>query len=122
MTVSLINISYPLNIYTMTKFKLKLKRTMAEALCDTISQILESSSRDIDGLDDFDKMHLAALSEIKLKTETKLLTATDKLSFSLSPPQAFAIRILHTHYVLDRTSYLGNKLMMLANEIHQQYS
>lgn len=106
----------------MVKYKVKLKRNMAEALSHTIATIFDEAEKSKAEKDDYEKMLLAELADIRIKIEMKLYNVTDKYSFSFTPAQACALRVLHTDYVYDRTTYLGNKLMMMANEIHQQFS
>lgn len=95
---------------------------MAEALSQAIATIFDEAEKSKAEKDDYEKMLLAELAEIRLKIEMKLYNVTDKYSFSFTPAQAFAFRILHSDYLYDRTSYLGNKIMMMSNEIHQQFS
>ncbi|MCX6210090.1 MAG: hypothetical protein NTZ59_11505 [Bacteroidetes bacterium] len=66
-------------------------------------------------------MHYANLNEILIRAKQKCIIYKLDYSFSFTPAQAFALRLLTEKYVIDYTSYLGNKLHQLSNQIHQQY-
>ena len=103
---------------SQNKYKTKLKKEMAEALLQVICRVLEYNIP----ADDDDKLLFATLDEIRRKLDVKLLDYNQSYNLTFSPAQAFALRILSTSYVLDYTSYLGNKLLKISNEVHQQFS
>jgi hypothetical protein len=41
---------------------------------------------------------------------------------SFTPAQAFTLRILYPDYIHDPICYLGNKLHVLAVEVHKQFN
>lgn len=102
----------------MKQFKTKLKYDFAEALANTISQVMLA----IVEPDQDEQLFLAGIAEVKLRIEMKLLRYRPKFQITLSPVQALSLRMLYTDYVQGDTDYTGNKLRMIANDIHQHYS
>jgi len=95
----------------------QVKRNMVEGLHSLIVGVLKNKP-----MDDDDKLLFATLDEIRVKLEQRLIDVRDKYSFSFSCSQAFALRIMANDYVFDYTSYIGNKLRMIADDVHQQFS
>lgn len=62
-------------------------------------------------------------SQRKYKFGMKRQLAEDlkQSTISFTPAQAFALRILYTDYINNPTCYLGNKLHILAVEVHKQF-
>ena len=101
----------------INKYKLAMKRQLAETLKQSIETVLINHPANDD-----DKLHYAVLSEIRDRLYAKLGKNQTSYIISFTPAQAFALRILYTDYINNPTSYLGNKLHMLAVEVHQQYN
>lgn len=104
----------------MNKFKTELGRPVAEGLKEIIEKLMQSNPT----VDD-DKLLIACLAEIAALLDVKLSpykAKKSKYAVTFSPAQALALRILSTDYQTDKTTYMGNKLHMLANKIHQQYN
>ncbi|HMO62224.1 MAG TPA: hypothetical protein PKC39_08255 [Ferruginibacter sp.] len=70
---------------------------------------------------DDDKLHYAVLAEIKCLAEKRLIDVRKEYSISFTPAQAMALRILATDYITEKTSYIGNHLHAMSNQIHQLY-
>jgi len=87
--------------YRKSKFKFEMKRQLAETLKQSIETILDS-----DPANDDDKLHYAVLAEIRDRLYVKLIKhQTD-----------------YTDYINNPTCYLGNKLHLLAVEVHKQFN
>lgn len=71
---------------------------------------------------DDDKLLAAVLNEISEKIYSKLYTHQNEYQLTFTPAQAFAIRLLYTDYVQTPTSYIGNKLHQVSNQIHQHFN
>lgn len=99
------------------KFKTTLKRPMLEALSSYIEMLIVKHPAQ----EDDDKLLYANLLEVKLKADQKLAAYKEVYSLTLCPAQAIAVRIMYVNYVIDSTTYLGNKLLQLSNQIHQQF-
>ncbi len=70
-----------------------------------------------------EKLLVATIAQVGEKLSKSLgeyRTIKTSYSFKLDPAQAIAIALLSED--LDKTSYLGNKLHMISNIIHQQYN
>lgn len=101
-----------------SKFKVELKRDAMEAMSNYIIMLINK----FPPKDDDDKLLYSTLSEIRLKMEQKLLNVQSSYTMSLPATQALALRIMYNDYTVDTTSYLGNKLHQIANQVHKQYS
>jgi hypothetical protein len=94
-----------------------MKRQLAETLKQRIETILDN-----DPANDDDKLHCAVLAEIRDRLYVKLIKHQTDYTISFTPAQAFALRILYTDYINNPTCYLGNKLQVLAVEVHKQFN
>lgn len=99
------------------KHKIVLQHKMAEALREFLHDVISQT----DAQDDDDKMWISNLDEFRVMLETKLINHNTKYTISVKPAIAFALRILANCYGNTASSYLGNKLQMIANEVHQKY-
>ena len=103
----------------MKKYTIKLPHPFAVGLCIMIETLLASPDMLVT---DQQKMHTAILAEIenKLSAKTKYVQKHHKLS--CSPAQAFALRIFFVEYATTPTAYMDNKMLQIANQIHQHYA
>ena len=104
----------------MKKFKASIKRAVAEGLKEIIDNLIKSKPATDD-----DRLLIACLAEIAAMLEGKLggyKPVKEFYPLTLTPAQALALRILSTDYQTDKTTYLGNHLHIIANQIHQQYN
>jgi hypothetical protein len=101
----------------MKDLKIKFKLPFAEGFESMINKMLAEKIAQ----DDDDKLLLAALVEVKERLMKKTLLVQDDYSMRLTAVQAIAMRILYTDYVNEFTSYMGNKLMMISNDVKQKY-
>lgn len=104
----------------MSPFKFKLKREAAEGLKEIIEKLLPKKHESDD-----DKLVMATLAEIASSLTDKLQpykSFKPEFTIKISPAQAIALRILSVDYVAETTTYMGNQLHRLSNEIHQHYS
>lgn len=100
----------------MKKFKTKLKLDAVEALHDYLNEQLRFEVNTDD-----ERLHFACLVEVKNILYIKLAKIQQDYQLTFTPAQAIALRILSTSYVTEITSFLGNKLHQLSNQINQQY-
>ncbi len=100
----------------MKHFKTRLKFDAV----DTLHKFLEYMLTQEVTTDD-DKLHFAVLSEVKKVLYLKLAKVQQDYMCNFTPAQAIALRMLSTTYVTDLTTFLGNKLHQLSNQINQQY-
>jgi hypothetical protein len=100
------------------KYKTAFKRELLQALVDSIKKILLTVPTESDD----DKLLYATLADISFTCEKKLLVPKTKYPLTLSASEAFALRILKTDYLISNADYLGNKLFVESNKIHQHYS
>ena len=98
-------------------YKTKFKRQLLEALDKLIEVLIEQNPQADD-----DRLLLSVLSEIQARIYAKLYTVQGEYQMSFTPAQAFALRLLYTDYVNNPTTYLGNKLHMISNEVKQHFS
>ncbi len=104
----------------MKKFKATLKRAVAEGIKEIIETLIESNPTTDD-----DRLLIACLAEIAAMLDVKLSPykpTKEEYPLTLTASQAIALRILSTDYQTDKTTYLGNHLHILANNIHKQYN
>jgi hypothetical protein len=71
---------------------------------------------------DDDKLMLAALVELKEKIYVKMKTVKKDYTLTVSPAQAIAMRVLYTNYINNPTTFMGNKLMLISNEVEKLYT
>ena len=96
------------------KYQTKLDASMAEGIYEIIDTLLHTTVTTDD-----DKLVFCALAEIHEKLASKIHKKEGTISFT--PAQAFALRILSIDYVSNTTSYTGNKLHQISNEVHHFY-
>lgn len=101
------------------KFKTKLKKEFVESLFSIIEKILQQYAHDCT---DDDNMLRALFVEIWDKLYRKQGDVKKEYAISFTPAQAFALRILYTDFINENNSYTGNKLHLISNEIHKQFS
>ncbi len=101
----------------MKKFKLKkVKAETLEGMKGLIDQYLEYRPADDD-----DALMAASLSQLRDKIYAKLGTWQPSYTVSLTPVEAFGLRIFFTDCINERGSYMGNQLGRIADGIHQYY-
>lgn len=101
------------------KYKTKLRRDAMEGINTLIETLLHM--RRVHDTDD-DKLLMCALSEVHIIFQKKMIEMSDSCTISLTPTQAFALRILSTDYVQDITSAIGNRLHQISNEVHKTFN
>lgn len=101
----------------MKKFKTKIKRAEAEGLRHYINEII---CQMYGSEADEDNMLTAALVQIYLKIEEKLLIVKPVYSITLTPVEAFAIRVVNRDFSSNNI-YVNNHVLQLSNVIHQHY-
>lgn len=98
-------------------YKTVLKFDMCEAIITLINSFLELNYED-----DADKIVVAALDEVRIKLSKRIITYQTKYTVSFTPAQALAMRILYTDFLTGTHTQLGNRLRMIADEVHKQYT
>jgi hypothetical protein len=101
----------------LNKYKTKLKRTEMEAINATILIAINYGAKTGD-----DKLLLSALAEVYNKLEAKLINVQKESKVSFSPAQAIALHLLYIDFVIVPTSFIGNCLLRISNEIHKLYN
>lgn len=99
------------------KYKTRLRRDVMEAINTIIVALLITDCKNDD-----DKLLRAALSEVHISLQKKLIDVQKEYTVNFTPVQAMALRMLSTDYVTNKTTYIGNRLHCMANEIHQQFN
>lgn len=104
---------------TNNKYKLELSHQLATELAKAIEVVITST----DATDDDDKLWISCLYELDLALKKRMVEPKKKYRFTLKPALAFALRILYTYYYQhSNISHLGNRLRMIADDIHKQFS
>lgn len=98
-------------------YKTKIKHSLVETIVQLITTYLTYEYIDMD-----DKLVMAALDEVKLKMQKKLLQPQKEYPFTFSPAQAIALSIWFTDYIGDHTTQLGNKLHTISSQVKKQYT
>lgn len=101
----------------MKNFKLIMHHDFAEGLEKMICDLMQMDWQMFD-----DKLIIAGLAEIKARLYQKLSKYQREYIISLTPVQAIALMLLVTTFGnVDLKSYMGNELLKISNNIHQQY-
>lgn len=98
-------------------YKRKFKRTMLEALDKLITMLVETNPPGDD-----DRLLLSVLSEIQARIYAKLYNVQTEYQMSFTTAQAYALRLLYTDYINDYTTYLGNELHLISNEVKKHFN
>ena len=100
------------------KYKTKLTRCMVDELIVFIERLLVAPCSDTS---DYDTLLMCELAEVRRKLVSKTEFVQQQYTISFTPAQAFAMRILFKEYIRNPTTYLGNKLHTMSNEILHHY-
>lgn len=105
-------------MFTMSQknYSCKLRREIMEAITSIIDKLLI-----VDHKTDDDKLLMCNLYQVRHKFLKKLVDVQKECKVSLTAAEAFALRILSTDYVTDKTSSVGNRLHQISNEVHRLY-
>lgn len=98
------------------KYKTKLKLDVIQSLHSIIGMLIMTKVEADD-----DKLLFSVLADIKGIMSDRMDNLQKEASFSFTPAQAFALRILSTDYVMNKTTQTGNRLHQIANEVHNFY-
>lgn len=99
------------------KYTTKLSHPMVEGLEKIIQLVLEIPCEEDD-----DRLHYAALAEIKTILYKKLAVVQKEYQITFSHVQAIALQLLSAWYVKDKTTFAGNRLHQIANEIEKHFA
>ena len=99
------------------KYKAKLRRETMEGINTLIEALLTREYSDDD-----DKLLMCTLREINIVFQKRLVDLLKDCTVSFTPAQAFALRILSTDYVHDKTSSIGNRLHQISNDVHKTFN
>lgn len=100
--------------------KFKIKNIKAELL-EGLQSMVDDEIVGISPLNDEEAVLYAVLRQISEKIYTKLGNWQKQYSISLTPAEAFAMRIFFNDYINDRSTYMGNQLGKISDEVHQFY-
>ena len=98
-------------------FRTTFKYKQLECLKEAITKVITEPAADDD-----DKLLFAVLAEINGRIYDKLGNSFLETQMSFPAHQAFAIRILFNEYLMDFTTYLGAKLLIMSNDIHEYFN
>lgn len=98
-------------------YKTVLKFDVCEAIITLINSLHEFKYED-----DNDKIVVAALEEVRVKLSKRIITYQTKYTVSFTPAQALAMRILYTDFLTGTNNQLGNRLRMIADEVHKHFA
>lgn len=101
---------------THKKINTKLPVAAVEGLSDFVKELLLGNPETLD-----DKLLYATIAEIKLICDKRLLVYQKHYQISWSIAHAFALQILQQDYFPDYTSFMGNQLMAISNQVNKQY-
>lgn len=101
----------------MKKYKTKIKHATVEGIAGLISEYQQAGYVDMD-----DQLIIAALNEVWLIMQRKMLQPQAEYQFTFSPVQAIAISLWYTDFIGDATTQLGNKLHQMSNDIKKLYT
>lgn len=90
---------------------------MAQALVNIIDEYLNHNYVEAE-----DCLVIAAMAEIKSRLYKKLENVQGEYSLKLTHVQALAIHVFYHSFINDHTSYTGNKLLMISNEVAKTYA
>jgi len=99
------------------KFKFRCTRTFLESLQGHIGSIIVTTDASSDG----QKLFLSVLQEIDERIRLNLVNYRTTYKISLSPVQAFALRLLYVAAESGNT-WFDNELRKITDHIHQHYS
>lgn len=92
-----------------------MSRDFGDTLMDTIDSTLQTCKAENDN----DKLLFSALAEVSLVLYGRLGKNVINFSISVTPTQAMALRMFYTDFICEPTSYIGNGLHRIANEVHK---
>ncbi len=101
----------------MEKFKTKEKAAFVTGLEKIIDKELLTASES-----ELECLYLAVLSEVKQKIYNKMGEVKKAYSFSFTPAQAMALRVLFLIKAKSVDMYMCNRMLQVANSIQQHYA
>lgn len=103
------------------------KTKFSNADLSALNQVIKYLFVEITEPETDEQLMLACLAEISLQIETKMLEYKIEYKLNLSAAQAIALRMLYYEYMKlglnngQLVSSLDAKMMLVCNNIHQQY-
>ena len=98
------------------KYKAKFTLDVIQSLYNIISMLITTKVEADD-----DKLLFSVLADIKGIMSDRMDNVQKEATISFTPAQAFALRILSTDYVMNKTTQTGNRLHQISNEVHNFY-
>lgn len=95
--------------------KVKYKRDVLQGIRDLIVKILDTRMDSEDN-----KLLACALWHFVQRVDIKLCSVKDSYQIKLQPFEAQALRMLYLDYLGDPSTYIGNHLHALSNQVHRQ--
>lgn len=95
----------------------KFTRDFLEGLQVIIGKVLTTPTED-----DNDKLLYCVIASINTRISKKLCDDKSIFSIKFDPAELIALRLLYTGFVNDTTSFIGNKLHQISNEVHKRFS
>jgi hypothetical protein len=99
------------------------KTHLALDFANGLNELLERIIKEEPAETDEDKLWVAALAEIHLLLQKRLVVTKPQYQISLTAVQAMALRIMVTTYCSGHQhAWLSAKLLTVANSIHRFYT
>lgn len=102
----------------MKKLQVKMDSAFVNGLHQALTKLLLTTTPATDD----DKLFYAVLFEITLELQKRLAKMLDRYDISFTPAQALSLRMFQQNYCPDVTTYLGNGLHRISNQVDQKYS
>ena len=101
----------------MNGVKISVHYDFADGLVKLISEYLQ-----YEYVDEKERLVMAALEEVKQRLMQRMLVFKKHYKFTLTASQSLGLMIFHGDFLNGHdTSYMGNKLRMIADEVRQKY-
>ncbi len=101
----------------LQKHKITLKHDFAEGLIRLIDEYIS-----LHYTEDDDRLVMAGLQEIRQRLYLRMARYQKEYAISLTPVQALSIRIFYTGFINEPTTYMGSKLMLIAQQVAQKFA
>lgn len=101
----------------MKALKVEFKYAFAQGMIQLIDDLLSKRYEDDD-----DKIVMAALLEVKQRLYLRMANTRAQYTITMTPVQSIALRILATQFINNHKSYMGSKLLKIANDVEKTFT
>ncbi len=102
----------------MRKLKVKMDIAFVNGLHQAFTKLFLTTKTETDD----DKLFYAVLFEITIELQKRQAKMMDRHTISFTPSQAIALRIFQQNYCTDVTTYLGNEMHKISNQVDQTFN